>query len=191
MNFLSETSKLQIMSIALNHFSIELDEDTHTFVPGSTITGMVKLSTTSPLKASKITLHAIGQARITFSSMPNEIYFKHESMLFLGNNDAAELAPGHHEFPFIFILPSSCPRSVNCGFGSIKYSITAIIHGFRWFNQNRHESITFKVTPKMDVIQTLTRPKTIIDKRSSWYSRKRCLRVMVCQFDYRLKSSNF
>uniref|UniRef100_A0AC34GRU0 Arrestin-like N-terminal domain-containing protein n=1 Tax=Panagrolaimus sp. ES5 TaxID=591445 RepID=A0AC34GRU0_9BILA len=160
----------------INLFSIEIKGESETFTPGSTIEGIVRVSTTTILTCSKITLIALGRAHIIFSLIPDEIYFNYQSMLW--HSIKQELPPGHYEFPFIFILPQTCPPSFDGGFGSVSYSIHAEIHQPWWFNTRK--MITFKVAPKIDLSLSpiLSRPNTIIDRRVGWFS-KQSLRAMV------------
>uniref|UniRef100_A0A914XWJ4 Arrestin-like N-terminal domain-containing protein n=1 Tax=Panagrolaimus superbus TaxID=310955 RepID=A0A914XWJ4_9BILA len=160
----------------INLFSIEIKGESETFVPGATINGIVRISTTTILSCSKITLIAIGKAHIIFSIIPDEIYFNYQSMLW--HSIKRELPPGHYEFPFVFILPQTCPPSFDGGFGSVSYSIIAEIHQPWWFNKRKH--LTFKVAPKINLSLSpiLSRPNTIIDRRTGWFS-KQSLRAMV------------
>uniref|UniRef100_A0A914PML2 Arrestin-like N-terminal domain-containing protein n=1 Tax=Panagrolaimus davidi TaxID=227884 RepID=A0A914PML2_9BILA len=160
----------------INLFDIELNSETDTFTPGETVKGIVRISTTTILKCSKITLIALGRAHIIFSIIPDEIYFNYQSMLW--HSIKRELPPGHYEFPFIFILPQTCPPSFDGGFGSVGYSIHAEIHQPWWFNTRK--MLKFKVAPKIDLSLSpiLSRPNTIIDRQIGWFS-KQSLRAMV------------
>uniref|UniRef100_A0AC35FNE6 Arrestin-like N-terminal domain-containing protein n=1 Tax=Panagrolaimus sp. PS1159 TaxID=55785 RepID=A0AC35FNE6_9BILA len=73
----------------INLFDIELNSETDTFTPGETVKGIVRISTTTILKCSKITLIALGRAHIIFSIIPDEIYFNYQSIAMVNINRRA------------------------------------------------------------------------------------------------------
>lgn len=147
-----------------NFISIQLDNPSKSYYPGSNVTGKVVVFLTKPKKVKNITLYAFGQAKTSFhyqSVLPcgsEKIFLEHYFILLKSTNGDSELIPaGKHYFKFAFQIPSDCLPNFEGEYGNIRYSIKAKIDISLQFNLKDEQVFFVKSVLPTTVAQKLVK----------------------------------
>ncbi|KAH6568761.1 hypothetical protein BASA62_005260 [Batrachochytrium salamandrivorans] len=160
---------------SIESFSIHLDEDRTTFLPGQRIDGHVRLSLTHLCKIKLLRVRFTGlivthtQKRRNGKSNSNDqqsvVFLFREIFNHIGstqpNDSPVDLDAADHIFPFSFrVPPTSLPASFLGPYGEIRYEVTCILLPFN--STKRVESIPITIPSTRDVnTPELQEPKTI------------------------------
>ncbi|XP_032792610.2 arrestin domain-containing protein 3 [Daphnia magna] len=127
--------------MGFERFEIVLENRNGIFYPGQTIIGTVNVSNnkSETIKGIQVECSGVAEVRIpgkdsknTYSSIgcefycASEQYFDFKFSLVNPGQHAVELAAGHHQYPFSFVLPTQIPPSFEGAYGHIRYNIKAV-----------------------------------------------------------------
>uniref|UniRef100_A0A914PXD4 Arrestin-like N-terminal domain-containing protein n=1 Tax=Panagrolaimus davidi TaxID=227884 RepID=A0A914PXD4_9BILA len=124
-----------------NSISIEFDNQTGHFIPGTIATGNVIIFLTSPKKSRNIMLQASGTAKTSFTTETSnrcsleKSLFNYKLTLWKALKNDEDLIPsGKHCFRFSFEIPSNCLPNFEGKHGHVRYLIKAEMHISLQFN---------------------------------------------------------
>ncbi|KAJ8286522.1 hypothetical protein GJAV_G00040120 [Gymnothorax javanicus] len=117
----------------LQEFEITFTNNKVVYSPGESISGMVKITTGTPLQYKAIKVNCLGSCGV--SSKMNDTSWAVEEQYFsstLTVADKGTMTQGEHSFPFQFLIPASAPTSFEGPFGKITYRVKAVIDTSRF-----------------------------------------------------------
>ncbi|KAG5834207.1 hypothetical protein ANANG_G00259100 [Anguilla anguilla] len=117
----------------LQEFEITFTNNKVVYSPGESISGMVKITSGTPLQYKAIKVNCLGSCGV--SNKMNDTSWALEEQYFsstLSVADKGTLLPGEHGFPFQFLIPASAPTSFEGPFGKITYRVKAVIDTSRF-----------------------------------------------------------
>uniref|UniRef100_H3CCN8 Arrestin domain containing 1 n=2 Tax=Tetraodon nigroviridis TaxID=99883 RepID=H3CCN8_TETNG len=112
----------------LQEFDITFTNNKVVYGPGESISGTVKIRTSSSLPYKVIKVNCQGSCGI--SNKLNDSSWAMEEQYFnstLSVADKGTLAAGEHCFPFQFVIPVAVPTSFEGPFGKVSYRVKAVI----------------------------------------------------------------
>ncbi|XP_029372063.1 arrestin domain-containing protein 1b [Echeneis naucrates] len=112
----------------LQEFDITFANNKVVYGPGESISGTVKIRTSTALQYKAIKVNCQGSCGI--SNKMNDTSWTLEEQYFnstLSVADKGTLAAGEHSFPFQFLIPVAVPTSFEGPFGKIAYRVRAVI----------------------------------------------------------------
>ncbi|XP_057379789.1 arrestin domain-containing protein 3-like [Daphnia carinata] len=127
--------------MGFERFEIVLENRNGIFYPGQTIIGVVHVSNakSETIRGIQVDCSGVAEVRIPGKDAKNtynstgcdfycarEQYFDFKFSLVNPGQHAVELAAGHHQYPFTFVLPTQIPPSFEGPYGHIRYNIQAV-----------------------------------------------------------------
>ena len=155
--------------MVLAQFDVDLDNHDGIFYPGTVLSGRVTINISGgPKKLDGVKIAFKGQCNVKFDTQErrrkdsgdeyetvwrthrgSEEYFSFRQFVYGDGSETFYLNPGLHQFPFQFTLPLNIPTSYEGQFGSIRYTIRAVISRPWRFN---HEKVRiFTVNNPLDL----------------------------------------
>ena len=170
-------SSLKRFNMVLAQFEVDLDNHDGIFYPGTVLSGRVTINISGgPKKLDGVKIAFKGQCNVKFDTQErrrrlsatsrdnnsgdeyetvrvihrgSEEYFSFRQFIYGDGSETFYLNPGLHQFPFQFTLPLNIPTSYEGQFGSIRYTIRAVISRPWRFN---HEKVRiFTVNNPLDL----------------------------------------
>ncbi|RVE65415.1 hypothetical protein OJAV_G00116320 [Oryzias javanicus] len=112
----------------LQEFDIFFTNNKVVYGPGESVSGVVRIRTSSALQYKAIKVNCQGSCGV--SSKMNDTTWNLEEQYFnstLSVADKGVLSPGEHSFPFQFLIPAAVPTSFEGPFGKVVYRVQASI----------------------------------------------------------------
>ena len=120
------------MTRKIKEFYITISDENRTYTPGSVVEGKVIIDLTKSFKATNgglnITLSGRAKAQWGKPVRSDALTIFNDITVYLwGTESETVLAPGKHEFPYMFELPTYIPSSYEDSRGHIRYTLTAVL----------------------------------------------------------------
>uniref|UniRef100_A0A3P9JME7 Arrestin domain containing 1b n=1 Tax=Oryzias latipes TaxID=8090 RepID=A0A3P9JME7_ORYLA len=112
----------------LQEFDIFYTNNKLVYGPGESVSGVVRIRTSSALQYKAIKVNCQGSCGV--STKINDTTWNLEERYFnstLSVADKGVLSPGEHSFPFQFLIPAAVPTSFEGPFGKVVYRVQASI----------------------------------------------------------------